>query len=231
MLTKPNLSLDLSSAFDIFDHGILMEELFHCGIWYSVLALLKSCLEDQYQHVVIGSVVPESSLIHWGVPQGSVIGPILFLVYTHSLTLLLASDGVFLFFSPSSSINCQIYLPIANMNENKTDVLALLSDIKTWMREWKLKLNESKTEIMLIKCNSRATVTLEFGNLDVETSTLRLLLWILHEILCQFWPWTVARNSQLESPEKKVGNHCSGGYHLKLLNKCAKRFNGGKYKR
>ena len=53
-----------------------------------------------------------------------------------------------------------------------TKVLALLSDINSWMRERKLKLNESKTEIMLIKGNLRTNVTHEFGNLDVEASIL-----------------------------------------------------------
>ena len=46
--------------------------------------------------------------------------------------------------------DCQIYLPIANIDETKTKVVALLSDIKTWMRERKLLLNERKPEIMLI---------------------------------------------------------------------------------
>ena len=74
----------------------------------------------------------KSSLLQCEVPQGSVLGPILFLVCTHCLTLLLASHGVVGHFYVD---NCQIYLPIANIDETKTKVLALLSDIKTWMRE------------------------------------------------------------------------------------------------
>ena len=108
--------LDLSAAFDTVDHRILIEELFHCGIRDLSLALLKSYLKDRYQQVVIGNAVSESSLFHCRVPQGSVLGPILFLVYTHSLALLLASHGVYDNFYAD---DCQIYLPIANMN--KTD--------------------------------------------------------------------------------------------------------------
>ena len=68
--------------------------------------------------------------------------------------------------------NCQIYLPIKNIDETKTKVVALFSDIKIWMREQKLKLNENKTEIILIKGNLRTNDTIEFGSLDVEASTL-----------------------------------------------------------
>ena len=71
--------LDRSAAFDTVDHGILIEELFQCGIRDSALALLKSYLDDRYQQIVIGNAVSESSLLQCGVPQGSVFGPILFL--------------------------------------------------------------------------------------------------------------------------------------------------------
>ena len=68
--------------------------------------------------------------------------------WAKSSALLLASHAVNGQFYAD---DCQIYLPTVNIDENKTKVLALLSDIKTWLREQKLKLNESKTEIMLIK--------------------------------------------------------------------------------
>ena len=109
----------------------------------------------------------ESSLLHCGVPQGPVLGLILCLVCTYSLILLLASHGIDDYFSAD---DYQIYLSIANTDETRTKVPALLCDIKIWMRERKLKLNESKMEIMLIKGNLRTSVTQELGNLDVEAS-------------------------------------------------------------
>ena len=88
-------------------------------------------------------------------------------VYTHSLALLLASHRVD---DHSYADDCQLYLPVANTDKTKTKVPALLSDIKIWMREQKLRLNE--TEIMLTKGNLRTNVTHEFGNLDAGVSKI-----------------------------------------------------------
>ena len=92
--------------------------------------------------------------------------------------MLLASHGVEGHFYAD---DYQTYLPVTNIDDTKTKDLALLSDIKTWMKERKLKLNENKTEIMLIKDNSKTNVAHKFGNLDVEASTCAPL--ILHNIL------------------------------------------------
>ena len=95
------------------------------GIQHLLFLSLESYLEDQYQQVVIGNTVFESSLLHCGVPQGSVLGPILFLVYTHILALLQASHEINDRFCAD---DCHTYLPIANIDESKAKVLALLSD-------------------------------------------------------------------------------------------------------
>ena len=65
--------LDLSAAFDTADHKILIEELFHCGIQDSALALLRSYLKGRYQQVVVGKSMSEPSLLQCGVPQSSVL--------------------------------------------------------------------------------------------------------------------------------------------------------------
>ena len=115
------------------------------------------------------NAISESYLLYCVVLQGPVKGPILFLVYTNSLVLLLASHGVEGQFYVH---DCQIYLPIANTDENMTNVLALPPNIKTWKIERELKVNEGKTKNMLIKGNLRTNVTYESGNSNVEASTL-----------------------------------------------------------
>ena len=105
----------------------------------------------------------EASLLQYRSDQGSAVGSVLFLVYAHSIPLLLASHGVDGYFRADV---CQFCLLIANINGTKTKVLALLFDMKTWMRERKLKPYESNTETILIKGNLRTKVTREFVKLS-----------------------------------------------------------------
>ena len=86
---------------------------------------------------------------------------------------LLASHGVNGHFYAD---DCQIYLPIANVDETKTKVLALLCDIKTWIRTQKLRLNESKMEIMLIKSNFRTNVLMSLATWMLKPLHLPLLI-------------------------------------------------------
>ncbi len=75
--------LDLSSAFDTVDHELLMTRLEHSfSITYKALAWLKSYISERYQKVAVGSAESVESILACGVPQGSVLGPTLYCMYT-----------------------------------------------------------------------------------------------------------------------------------------------------
>ena len=77
--------LDLSAAFDTIDHQKLLDLLNHSlGISGDTLRWFKSYLQERIQMVQIGSSTSEPVTLKYGVPQGSVLGPILFTMYTHS---------------------------------------------------------------------------------------------------------------------------------------------------
>ncbi len=145
--------LDLSAAFDTIDHTILLNRLEkRCGITGTALRWFTSYLSDRTQSVTVNCSHSGKKPLDYGVPQGSVLGPILFTIYTSALSDILAEDEInyhcfaddtqlYLGFSPTAS-NAQ--------QEALNKMSSSLNKIKTFMSENRLKLNDDKTEFILI---------------------------------------------------------------------------------
>ena len=86
--------LELSAAFDTVDHNFLLERLKQCGISGTAKSWFKPYLEDRSQKVHLDGSSSASSSLRFGVPQGSVLGPILFTIYTISLGAICRRHGV-----------------------------------------------------------------------------------------------------------------------------------------
>ena len=141
--------LDLSAAFDTIDHSILLRRL-ECdiGLRGTALGWFKSYLSDRYHFVNVNHSSSPYSGVEFGVPQGSVLGPILFTLYMLPLGNIIKKHGI--------NFHCyaddtQLYL---SMKPNQTDQLVRLSacikDLKTWMTLNFLLLNPEKTEVILL---------------------------------------------------------------------------------
>ena len=147
--------LDLSAAFDTVDHCILfhlLEKAFN--ISGNVLSWFTSYLSSRSQTVMINSLKSESKMLKFGVPQGSVLGPILFIMYTKSLHNVISKHNLQ---DQSFADDTQLYQsckPI-NINSCLSDISLCIDDVKRWMHNHKLKLNDEKTEILL--CHSKSS--------------------------------------------------------------------------
>ena len=152
--------LDLSAAFDTVNHQLLLSDCFDCGVEGTALSSLESYLENRKQCVAIGESRSEPTTLQYGVPQGSVLGPVLFTVYTGTLAFLLEAHGVsYHFFADDTPL----YIRDEDIDEAKHRLSSLLSDLKIWMAGRKLKLNDGKTEIIVIRGNLRNFSVANFG--------------------------------------------------------------------
>ena len=144
------LMLDLSAAFDTIDHGILLSRLNSLyGISGDALDWFKSYLSNRVQRVIIGDTVSECKDLNFGVPQGSVLGPKIYCMYTKPISDIIAGHGL--------SHHCyaddtQLYIAIehsANLHSELLRMERCVADIRNWMRHNMLKLNDDKTELIV----------------------------------------------------------------------------------
>jgi hypothetical protein len=167
--------LDLSCAFDTLDHATLikrMEEYF--GITGTALSWIKSYLTDRHQRIHIREATSESVQLETGVPQGSVLGPILFTLYVRPLAEII--DG-FNMGRHGYADDIQLYtrLRLNSMEDMLADIKAMencINEIRQWMKLNKLKLNESKTELMFIT-KKRHTSLVENLSIKVGDSVIK----------------------------------------------------------
>ena len=145
--------LDLASAFDTINHCILLRRLQSLyGISGTVLSWLKSYLTGRTQTVTVNDRSSRLADDSFGVPQGTVLGHILFILYSALLSYLTETYSV----SNQSFADDTQPLHSCSPDQIHATVLTMhtcISDVKTWMTQNKLKSND-KTEDLLIKSNS-----------------------------------------------------------------------------
>jgi hypothetical protein len=147
--------LDLSAAFDTVNHDILLHRLsLNFGIQDSALCFLRSYLTGRTQSVKIDSTVSQKVVLSTGVPQGSVLGPLLFTLYTTPLSYQLDSSNLSYHLYADDT---QLYVSFrANDCNNAFAVLAnTLDSLHGWLSRNCLSLNPAKTEFLIIGTNQQ----------------------------------------------------------------------------
>ena len=168
--------LDLSAAFDTVDHTICILLSFlenHIGLKGTVWQMFHSYLSDRSQRISVNNALSNMAGLSYGVPQGSILGPIEFCVYTLPLDAILRHHKLLYHIcADDTQIYCPFHFKFPETAMNT--IINCVSDIRTWMINNKLKINDDKTEFLVITSpymKAPAGMELSVGQSFIKPST------------------------------------------------------------
>ena len=142
--------LDLSATFDTIAHSTLLSCL---QIWFGVgdfvLKWFTSYLTEHHQSTKIGSTLSDACKLLFSFPQGSVLDPLLFSLYTTPLSLVIGKHKVIKFHSHAHDNQVYVHLFKKNTSATFEQLKRYLDNVKQWMSTSKLKLNPDKTKFII----------------------------------------------------------------------------------
>ena len=145
-LNNENMSVlytDISKAFDSVSHNLLVQNLNLYGINYEVVYWLRNFLKDRHQQVCIGSSISTPLPVFSGVPQGSVIGPLLFLIFINGISSVVIRD---------SNVNISMFADDTKIfGTCPIQMQASVDSMTTWIQDNKLTLATHKCVVLNVK--------------------------------------------------------------------------------
>lgn len=205
--------LDMSAAFDTVDYKILLETLsYYFGIRDKALSWIKSYLLHRSFTVQYNNNTSNCHTLNFGVPQGSVLGPLLFSMYISPISTIFQDHNI--------SFHCfaddiQLWLPFDHTDQNSTNAAIhrienCLTDLKCWMNSSYLKLNADKTEMIVISRHIKheSQIKINFDGVDILPSSQARNLGVIFDSQFKF-------NSQIMATTKSCSFWLKNLYSLK----------------
>jgi hypothetical protein len=169
---------DLLKAFDCVNHNFLLTKLEFYGVIGTTVKVIKYYLEGRYQKVILNGNLPNSNP-DWGeiwhsVPQGSILGPLLFLLYINDLPKIVNNNAEVVLYADDTSI----IITSLNPTNFTNSVNKILQDINKWFTINLLSLNADKTQYMQFatKTSSLIDLHVKYKNKEIaDTSNTKFL--------------------------------------------------------
>lgn len=130
---------DFSKAFDKVPHGKLLYKMECMGIPFFITRWIQDYLTDRRQYVEINKTASSVVNVHSGVPQGSVLGPLLFLIYVNDLVAVVPKDVSVKLFAD----DCVVFKQISSEHDHISVQKAVFA-IEEWCLKWAMELNSEK---------------------------------------------------------------------------------------
>ena len=157
------LFIDFRKAFDLVDSELLMRKLFHYGFNSNALDLIKSYFTNRKQHMKIGDLFSTELFLILGVPQGSVLGPLFFLIFINDLPFIM-------------NLSAKLFADDTTFYDSGNDIVKLISNFKKgleplleWCKYNRLDINFKKTYCMIVT-RKRIVLpkTITLNNIEIE---------------------------------------------------------------
>ena len=147
-----SIFIDLSKAFDTLNHSILISKLRYYGVDEHAIKWFKSYLSNRKQYVQIDEVKSSIKDIETGVPQGSTLGPLLFIIYMNDISASSNLLKSIILFADDTTLNSVLSIfPASNNVSTSIFINRELNKITEWLRANKLSLNVGKTKYMVFR--------------------------------------------------------------------------------
>ena len=184
------MMVDLSAAFDMVDHPLLLEKLQLLGLGDGALAWMKSYLSDRSQSVMVDGCMSPPLNIECGVPQGSILGPLLYIIFTNDIPDLVHDHSISQENQQRSCQDCgdtvcyvddtTYYTSSQDPAELSTSLTHQYNKISRYMMANKLVINDDKTHLVVMtkqgKGGLRNRVTLQAGSHIIQPGRTEKLL-------------------------------------------------------